>query len=308
MIEQKQKVDVLIIGSGPAGLTAGIYSAWVGLKTIILESGIIGGRAWLAPKIENFPGFDEGIKGSALMDKMSQQAIHLGAEIRPSQEVVNMDLKSNPKVISTQTTVYEALTVIIATGTQRKKLRVPGEEKYIGRGVSYCAICDGPFFKKAKVAVIGNSEEAFSEAVYLADLASEVIVVTQNLEKEVDKKLLNRLQDKPNIEIINGKMIAIQGNHVVEKIKIEKKEKEKNFEREVKGIFVALGGVPMTEMTKEAGIDLDQSGCLLVNRRQKTNITGVFAAGDCTCGGMQIVTAAGEGAMAAMSALAYLRR
>ena len=148
MSVQTQNCDILIIGSGPAGLTAAIYSAWLGLKTVVLDSGIVGGRAWLAPKIENFPGFEEGIKGSELIEKMQRQALRFGAEIVTSQEVVGMDILGDEKQVQTRKQSYSALAVIVATGTQRRKLQVAGEADFLGRGVSYCAVCDGPFFRK----------------------------------------------------------------------------------------------------------------------------------------------------------------
>ena len=154
MSEKNRKCDILIIGAGPAGLTAAIYSAWLGLKTVVLETGIAGGRAGLAPKIENFPGFPEGIKGSELVDRMIQQAARFNAEFKSSEEVVGLDLKGEIKKVVSRKQNYEASTLIIATGTQRRKLRVPGETDFLGRGVSYCAFCDGTFFRNKAVAML----------------------------------------------------------------------------------------------------------------------------------------------------------
>ena len=146
MVEGNQKIDVLIIGSGPAGLSAAIYTSWLGLKTVVLESGIVGGRAWLAPKIENFPGFELGIKGSELVEKMRVQALRLHAEIKDDEEVIGLELQGEIKRVVSRKQTYQTSVLIIATGTQRKKLLVPGETDFIGRGVSYCATCDGPLF------------------------------------------------------------------------------------------------------------------------------------------------------------------
>jgi thioredoxin reductase (NADPH) len=171
--------DVIVIGAGPAGLTAAIYCAWLGLKTIVLEAGIAGGRAYLAPKIENFPGFPEGIKGNELVERMNLQAQRFGAEFRTDEEVVGLDLKADAKLVITRSQTYKASALVIATGTQRRKLRVPGETEFLGRGVSYCATCDGPFFRKRSVAVVGNGEEAAIDALALADLAITVTIISQ---------------------------------------------------------------------------------------------------------------------------------
>lgn len=303
----ESETDVLIIGAGPAGLTAAIYSAWLGLRTTVLDAGVVGGRAWLAPRIENFPGFEDGIRGSDLIDKMARQASRFGASIQTSEEVVGLDLWADEKKVVSRKQTYQSSAVIVATGTQRRKLRVAGEAEFLGRGVSYCAVCDGPFFRKAKVAVIGSGEEAAIDALNLSDVASQVFVVTQEGALSLEGTLLNRLEEKPNVEIINGKVTAITGEQAVKTIKIQE-EGGGEAEKEVKGAFIALGGVPLTAVVKNAGITVDRNGCLMVDRQQKTNIDGVFAAGDCTCGGMQVVTAAGEGAMAAMRASPFVRK
>ncbi len=308
MSEEKQKIDVLIIGAGPAGLTAAIYSSWLGLKTTVLETGIVGGRAWLAPQIENFPGFEFGIKGSELVDKMRSQALRFRAEIRDNEEVIGLDLKGEIKRVVSRRQTYEARAVIIATGTQRRKLLVPGETDFIGRGVSYCVICDGPFFKHATVVVVGNGEEAAVDALFLADIANNVMIVTNERELEISGTLIDRLRNKPNIEIVKGKITKIVGEQIVKAIKILEFDTQLETEREVNGVFVSLGGVPLTAIVKNAGVTTDRNGCLTVDHQQKTSIEGVFAAGDCTCGGMQVITAAGEGAMAAMRASAHVRK
>ena len=308
MAEENQKIDVLIIGGGPAGLTAAIYTSWLGLKTVVLESGIIGGRAWLAPQIENFPGFEFGIKGSELVEKIRLQTLRFGAEIRDNEEVIGLDLKGEVKRVVSRKQTYEAHAVIIATGTQRRKLLVPGETDFIGRGVSYCVTCDGPFFKHATVAIVGNGEEAAIDALFLSDIANNVLIVTNEQELDISGTLIDRLRNKLNVEIIKGKITRIVGEHAVKTIKILDFDTQLEAEREVKGVFVSLGGVPLTAIVKNAGVATDRNGCLTVDRQLKTSIEGVFAAGDCTCGGMQVVTAAGEGAMAAMRASAYVRK
>ena len=204
---------------------------------------------------------------------------------------------------------YEASAIIIATGTQRRKLRVDGETEFLGRGVSYCAVCDGPFFRKKAVAVVGNGEEAAIDALALSDLAAKVTIVSQQ-NKDLKWKVpcWIDLRTKANVEFVMGKVTEIVGDQVVKAIKIQDFNSQQEIRREVKGVFVALGGVPLTAIVQKAGIVTDRSGCLTVDRHQQTNVAGVFAAGDCTCGGIQVATAVGDGAMAAMKASAYIRR
>ncbi len=296
--------DILIIGAGPAGLTAAIYTAWLGLKTLVMESSIPGGKAWTAPMIENFPGFDEGIRGSELAEKMQRQAERLGAELVTSQEVVGLDLSGTVKRVLTRKQTYYGTAVIVATGTQKRKLHVAGEQEFAGRGVSYCAVCDGPFFRRTKVAVIGNGNEAAIEALSLADIVEQVLLIHDG-DLKVEGTILSRLRDKPKIETLQGKVAAITGDQTVGAIKIQ--TGPDTIEREVKGVFIALGSVPLTTIVRNAGVAMDSNGCLMIDRQQRTNVEGVFAAGDCTCGGMQVVTAAGEGAVAAMRASRYVR-
>ncbi len=299
--------DVVIIGAGPAGLTAAIYSAWLGLHTVVLESSITGGRAWIAPRIENFPGFPEGIKGSDLVDLMSQQATRFKAEVKTDEEAIGLQLNGAVKRVRSRKETYEATVIIIATGTQKRKLRVVGETEFLGRGVSYCAVCDGPFFRNSPVAIVGNTEETAIDALALADLASKVTIVSQEQGLTIEGTLLDRLKEKANVEIIRGKVTQIRGEQVVKAVSIQRFGVPDEVELEVKGVFISLGGVPLTAIVKNANIITDRNGCLTVDRQQRTNVEGVFAAGDCTCGGMQAITAAGEGAMAAMRASTYIR-
>jgi thioredoxin reductase (NADPH) len=289
-------------------LAAAIYSAWLGLKTLVLEANVVGGRAWMAPRIENYPGFPEGLSGSDLVEKMRQHALRFKAEFRTDEEIVGLEVQDKIKRVISRKRTYEAPVVIIATGTQRRKLRVAGETEFLGLGVSYCAICDGPFFRNRDVAVVGNTEEAAVDALALSDLARKVTIITQIKELEIEGALLSRLQSKGNIEVINAQVTAIKGTQTVKAIEIQRTDSQQTQDLPTSGVFISLGGVPLTAIVSKAGIETLPTGCLMVDRQQKTNVDGVFAAGDCTCGGMQVVTAAGEGAMAAMRASAYVRK
>jgi thioredoxin reductase (NADPH) len=300
--------DLIIIGAGPAGLTAGTYASRLGLRTLILDAKAPGGRAVEAPIIENFPGFPKGITGNELISRMKEQVSKFGAKTKSFEEVVNLDFGREFKTVTTRKAKYSSLALIIATGTQRKKLRVPGETKFLGRGVSYCPLCDAPFFKGLRVAIVGNAEEAVTDALFLADLAKEVLLITHEGELEIADLLKRKLLDKDNVNIVNGKVTAILGENVVKAVKIAEFETMRERQEKVDGVFISLGGVPMTEIVRKAGIEVDERGCIKVNRWQKTNVNGVFAAGDCTCGGMQIVTSAGEGAMAAIKASMYIKK
>jgi thioredoxin reductase (NADPH) len=217
-------------------------------------------------------------------------------------------LRGEVKQVVSRKQIYETPTLIIATGTQRRKLLVAGETDFIGRGVSYGVTCDDPFFRNAIVAIVGNGEEAAIDALFMSELASKVFLVSEQRELNIEGTLMDRLSKKSNIEIVKGQVRKILGTQVVKSIKVLEYVSQRELELDVKGVFVSLGGVPMTAIVKKAGLNVERTGCLTVDRQQKTSIEGVFAAGDCTCGGMQVVTPAGEGAMAAMRASAYVRK
>jgi len=300
--------DIIIIGGGPAGLTSAIYASRMGMKTLLLETKLFGGKALEAPIVENFPGFPEGIGGVELMEKMAEQAKNSGAEMRTPLEVVDLSLNGKAKIVTTKSGKYQSLGIIIATGTQRKKLLVPGETEFLGRGVSYCAVCDGPLFRGKTTAVIGFDDEALEDTLFLSNLSKRVVLITQRDEIEAAKTLVDRCRKKANVEILKARVKSILGDTYVRSVEILYFESDDERKIPLDGIFISMGGVPMTNLVKKAGIIVDERGCIKVDRRQATNLEGVFAAGDCTCGGMQIITAAGEGAMAAIQAYMYVKR
>lgn len=299
--------DLIIIGGGPAGLTAGIHTSRLGLKTAIFEAGTLGGRASEASTYENFPGFPEGIVGKELIERMEKQISKFGADVKVFEEAIDLEIKGALKTVTTRKAIYRSFALIIATGTQRRKLGVAGENEFLGRGVSYCPVCDGPFFKGLRVVVVGSTKEAIKDSLSMADISKEVLLVTHEGKIEAVEASKKKLLEKGNIKIVNGRVAAILGEKVVKAIKIVEFTSKQELQEKVDGIFISLGWVPSTEIIKKIGIDVDERGCIKVDRWQRTNIEGVFAAGDCTCGGMQLVTAAGEGAMAATTAMRYIR-
>ena len=297
--------DVIIIGAGPAGLTAGIYTARQGHSTLLLDSGKVGGRALEAHRIENYPGFPQGLTGAELMDLFTEQAKRFGVEFKP-ETVIGIADAGDYKIVSTRGGYHEGKTVIIAAGIQRKQLSVPGEMEFKGRGVSYCAICDGPFFKGKTVVVVGSGHEAVQDAIHLTNTASKVIAISGNKGYSEDYPELATLRVNPKVEIIEGQEIAeIIGKEFVTEVKLTEGKVDKLA---TDGVFILLEHVSTSNILVEAGIDADEGGCIIVDRNQQTNLPGFYAAGDCCCIAWQVVTAAGEGAKAALSAIKYVKQ
>ena len=302
MMKNDADWDVIIIGAGPAGLTAGIYVMRRGLRLLALEARFPGGRVVEAPLVENYPGFPEGISGDDLAKKMITQFERFGGKIT-FEEVTSLSLNDEIKTIITRRGKYTAKAVIIAVGAQRRLLLKLGEKKFIGRGVSYCALCDGPLFRGENVAVIGSEDEAFEDALFLTNIASKVFLVSKEMEPSATSLLIKKFEKKENTEILKGyDVVAIEGAQFVSSLKVKKLTDGEIRELQIKAAFIAVGVVPVTEIIKKAGVEADDRGFIKVDRRQKTNLDGVFAAGECTGGGMQISTTVGEGAMAAISA------
>jgi thioredoxin reductase (NADPH) len=302
------KYDIIIIGGGPAGLAAAIYTARMGKKTLLLEGKMFGGRAATAPHVWNYPGFPEGITGTELIDLMVKQTEKYGANLKFANEVVDLELEGNVKKVVTREDTYEGHAVIVATGTQNKKLLIPGETEYVGLGVSYCPVCDGPLYRGLKVVVIGSGSEAFEDAFFMAGFAKQVTLITHIPEIEAEQKLIDEAKQKPNIKMVEGQLLNISGDQVVTSITYRQYEDDTEHTLPVDGVFVSIGSAPLTALVKKAGVEVDKRGCIKVTRQQITNLEGVYAAGDATCGGMQVITAAGEGAMAGIQAYRFLKK
>ncbi len=301
-----RNVDVLIIGGGPAGLTAGIYTSRMGLETVLLEKSSVGGNVAVSSYIENYPGFP-AITGSELAKKMKEHAEIMGVEIHEFEEAKKLELSESKKIVITDKETYQAEAIILAMGSRHKKLNVPGEKEFDGKGVSYCAVCDGPLFKGKKVAIVGGGHSAASDGQYLAEIVDTLYIIHRRDDMRAETALKNRLLSYPNVKPIwNTVVEEIIGNDRVSKVRIRNLLTNEVKELEVDGVFVAIGIVPNNEIAKEAGVKLDEKGYIIVDKRQETNIKGVFAAGDVTGGLQQITVSVGEGTIAAISAFEHV--
>ena len=298
--------DIIIIGSGPAGLTAAIYTTRANLKTLIIAGGKWGGQLQLTSLVENFPGFPEGIQGPELMMNMRKQAEHHGAEILETG-FVSGDFSAKPfKVTAENGQTYESKAVILATGADARWLGVPGEEEKIGRGVSSCATCDAGFFRNKVVAVIGGGDSAMEEALVLANVASSVTLIHRRDSFRASQIMLDRVKNNPKITVVlNSAITEVLGGLKVEKVKVKNLQTNEEKEMPIDGVFVAIGHIPNTKELK--GIDLDKEGYIKVYDHFKTNVEGVFTAGDVHDRAYrQAITAAGYGAAAALEAEKWL--
>ncbi len=296
--------DLVIIGGGPAGLTAGIYAQRSRLKTILLEKGVVGGQIALSDIIENYPGFSS-ISGAGLMEKFEEHARGLGLEIR-LDEVINITVEGKEKVIRTSEGELRAKALIVATGAKPRRLGVPGEKELTGKGVSYCATCDGPFFRQRTVMVVGGGDTAVKEAVYLSKLASKVYIVHRRDRFRAEKMHQEKAEATPNIEFLASNILKeIKAeNGVVSKAVIENLKNPAVKEVAVDGVFIFVGINPTTDFVDA---EKDTGGFIKTNPRMETSIPGVFAAGDCrTSPLLQVATAVGDGAIAAYMAEQYI--
>jgi len=301
--------DLIIIGAGPAGLTAGLYGARSGLKTLVLEEKMPGGAVADTPLVENYPGFAEGISGRDLADKMMEHCRKVGAKINELEKVVDLDLKGEKKIVKTNRAVYAASAVIITSGSRYMTLGVPGETEFRGRGVSYCTLCDGAFFKGGNVLVVGGGNSAVVSARYLANLASKVKLAHRRDQLRAEESLVKDLIAQ-GVEIMwNMELKEVKGDVKVKGVILVNNKTGETREIGVDGVFVQVGEAPNSQIAKEAGVKVDESGYIIVDDRQRTNINGVYAAGDVTIGPVkQIGTAVGEAIVAASEAFGYIKR
>lgn len=295
--------DVVIIGGGPAGLAAAQYASRAKLKTVILDKSATAGALAYSSKIENYPGLTQPVPGKELLDIMRKQAIDFGAEYVETQ-VVGVNLSDEIKEAITMNRAYSTKTMIIATGAMGRKPSIKGEGEFLGKGVSYCAICDAAFYRGFKVCVIGNSEEAIKEAGVLTRFAETVYLISPAQKLHVDD---HPVLKEPNIKVLLGYTVtSIEGSMLVERIKMLDPDK-KEVELELAGVFVYLhGNKPVIDFLYGT-LKTREDGCILINNLMETSILGVFAAGDVTCTEVrQVVVAASHGCIAALSAEKYL--
>lgn len=298
--------DVIIIGGGPAGLSAGIYASRARLRTMLIEKGMFGGLIANAELVENYPGFPEGISGFDIGERMYQQASKFGLETQ-SAEVTDVDLMKDTKIIRTTEGIFSARAVIIASGAERKWLGVPGEDTFANRGVSYCATCDGALFKDRVVAVVGGGDAAVEEAIFLTRFASKVFIIHRRDKLRASKTAQERAFTHKRIEPIWDTVVdEIKGDDKVSELALRNVKTGKASHLAVDGVFVYVGQVPNTGYLKEQ-IPTDKEGYIITDERMETQVKGVFAAGDIRKNSSrQVITAAGDGATAAISAEKFL--
>ena len=306
MSEIIKKYDVIIIGGGPAGLSAGIYAARARLATLLIERAAIGGQIVNAGLVENYPGFVGGISGVELTQSMHQQATKFGMETL-YDEVIGIELDGKQKIVKTPQGDFIAKAVIIAGGAERQKLGVPGEAEFTGKGVSYCATCDGAFFRDKVVAVIGGGNAAVTEALELTKFANKIFLIHRRNELRATQIMQERIKADSKIQILwDTVVLEISGEKFVEKIRLRNLKTEKETELAVSGVFVAVGSQPATSYLKGV-VALDGVGAIVANDKLETNVPGIFVAGDIRSGSIrQVIGAAGDGAVAAVNAGKYI--
>lgn len=301
-----KEIDLIIIGAGPAGLTSAIYAARANLSTLVLEKDVIGGQVRESYTIENYPGF-EIIKGNELADKMEQQAIALGAEIDEFDFIESVSLSDDEKIVETGDYIYKPKAVIIATGATPKKLPIPSEEKYLGKGIHYCAVCDGAGYSGDVIAVIGGGNAALEESMFLAKFAKKVIIIRRYDYFRGEAKVLEEVEKIPNIEIMyNWDLVDVAGEGFVDRAIIRNTKTEEIQEIELKAVFGYIGTEPKTDLFSK-DIEVTDSGYIYANESMETNIKGVYVAGDVREKEFrQITTAVADGTIAALKAEQYI--
>ena len=306
---KEKDYDIVIIGGGPAGLAAGLYAARGNMKTVILEKLIPGGQLNNTLDVENYPGMDH-MTGPDIAQAMEKQTLRFGCEIVNNCEIANVELNKETKVIETSKGTYTAKAVIIATGSEYRKLNVSGEKEYSGKGVSYCAVCDGAFFKEKELVVVGGGDSAVEEGTFLTKFASKVTIIHRRDKFRAEKIIQDRAFKNPKISVIwNTTVGEVKGNgNNVTSVRL--RDLVKNEERDFicDGVFIYVGLDPNTQLFKNK-VRMDEGGKIITNERMETNVPGVFGAGDVRETPLkQAVTAASDGSLAATIALGYIEK
>ena len=296
-----EEYDLVIIGGGPAGLTAGIYAGRQGMNAVILERMTGAGSGYMVPLMENYPGF-EVTSGKELLEKMRKQ-VEKHIPIKNMEEVKEIRENSLGDIsLTTSQGEYRAKSVIISTGSHHRRLNVPGEYEFLGRGVSYCATCDGPLFKEKSVVVVGGGNAAVQEAIYLKDLDCDVTIIHRRDELRAEKYLQNKLKEHEIPVIWDSVVEGINGEVVVNSVSILNRKTQEKKDLTTDGVFIAVGEEPLNKVAQSAGVKLDKEGYIVTDKHQRTNLPGIYAAGDITGGIKQWVVACSEGAVAALIA------
>jgi thioredoxin reductase (NADPH) len=297
--------DLIIIGGGPAGFTAGIYAQRYALKTLLIEKESLGGQVMTTDIIENYPGFPS-LSGPELVEKFEEHVKGLGLEIKHG-EVLSIEDKGEEKIVKTTDGDLSTRAIILSSGAHPRELGVPGEKEFRGRGVSYCGTCDGPFFRNQRILVSGGGDTAITEALYLSRIATDLYVAHRRDELRAEKILQERVLNTPNVEILwSHILLKIDGGDGVEKALLQNKKTREEKWLDVDGVFIFVGILPNSDFVD---VDKDESGFIQTDENMETSVKGIYAAGDCRVTPLrQVATAVGDGAIAAFSAEKYISR
>ena len=297
-----EKYDIIIIGAGPGGLTAAIYAGRQGTKNLMIDRDLAGGIGREVPEMENYPGFDN-ISGLELIEKMKAQAIK-NTELHEMEAVTEI-VKTDDEyrfTVKTDKAEYQSKTIILATGSSHRHLDAKGEDEFLGKGVSYCATCDGFFFQDRNIIMVGGGNSALQEALYLNNLGAHVTLIHRRDEFRAQKHLQNQIKEAGINTIMNATVEEIKGSMLVESVTLKDTKTGELSDLPVDGVFISVGYVPHTELAEQLGVELDESGHIIIDKDQKTNVDYVYAIGDVCVGLKQWIVACGEGAVAATSA------
>ena len=308
MDKEPQKIDLLILGGGPAGLSAAIYAARAKLNTVVLETGLPGGQIRDSQRVDNYPGYS-GIKGSDLADIFAEQTAKAGAQLQKFSKILQMKLTESEMLVETKKAIYLPKAVIIATGASPKKLPIPSEEAFLGKGVHYCSICDGAAYEGAVVGIVGGGNKALEEALYLAKIAEKVIMIRRNDSFNGEKALIEEVNNNPKIDIrYNWDLVDVEGTEFVEAAWIQNTKTGEKERLTLSAVFGSIGMDPKTAFLNDI-LPLTQGGYIITDNLLQTNIPGVFAAGDVLEKTYrQITTAVADGSIAALNAEKFIRR
>ncbi|MCH8051949.1 MAG: FAD-dependent oxidoreductase [Chloroflexi bacterium] len=305
---QNSFYDLIVVGSGPAGLTAALYAAREGIDTLVIERGGVGGQAAVTERLDNFPGFPEGISGDEFADRLRRQAERFGVEILAAQDVTKIDVDELYRLVQTADgTEYRAFAVLLALGSTYRRLGIPGEEDFIGAGVHFCATCDGAFFRDKDVMVVGGGNSAGEESIFLTRFASKVTIVTRDPQLTASRIIAEKVRAHPQIEVItNASPSEFKGKDRLETVVVKDVNTGEETEMHPSGVFVFIGLSPNTGFVKDL-VQTDEFGFIVAEDNLETSLHGVFAAGDTRCGSTkQAASAAGEGAAVALGIRKYL--